>query len=126
MSVRSQCRGPGRSLAAAQGIRTNDEVFVGIDGPSRADQAVPPTDAMRISGERVADQNGVGASRIERPPGFVANDHARKGLAAFENEIADLSVVPLAGLGRGPLVLLEQGGVNAHGCGGYPPETGLD
>ena len=83
----------GRSHAAADHIRTDDEVFVGIERTAGTDHDFPPAglagQRMRIGdvlieGQRVADQNGVGAVGVQFAIGLIGDLERREIDAAIE------------------------------------------
>ena len=108
------CRA-GRAVAAAQNIGGNHEVAVGVHDRSGAHDAFPPAvrfdganqrgghvggghaaGDMRVTGERVQDQDGVIASLVEGAPGFVADGDLRQGYAGFELQVADVQLTQVA------------------------------
>ena len=94
-------RRPGRPAAAAEQVRGDDEVAVGVERLAGADHPVPPAEALarvavaivgaeavaaaapaasvgvaggvRVAAERVADEDRVVAPRRERPVGLVGD-----------------------------------------------------
>ena len=78
--------GPGRAAAAAQDVRTNDEVAIGVDGLARANQDIPPAGVIvgvvpgnvRIARKRMADQHGVVALRAKLAVGLEGHGHFRQ------------------------------------------------
>ena len=84
---------PGRAHAAADHVGADDEVAVGVERPAGADHGVPPAGLaghrmhigdMLIAGQRMADQNGVGAIGIEVAIGLVGDLERREIDAAIE------------------------------------------
>ena len=111
----------GRALAAADHVRAHDEVAVGVERHPRADHALPPsargmprpdgTGDVAVAGPGVADEDGVGARAVERPPGLVGDGHVAQRAPAFEGERA---------VGRQPQELATAGRIagtpgGAHG-----------
>ena len=85
---------PGRTVAAAEVVNTNDEEAIGVDGFTRADHVVPPTgvfvllavitgDVMR-AGKRVTDQDRVAFVGVELAIGFVHQFVVRQASAAAQ------------------------------------------
>ena len=83
----------GRAHAAADHVRADDEIVVGIERPAGTDHGLPPAGLagdrmhigdMLIAGQRMADQNGVGAVGIELAIGLVGDLERRKIDAAIE------------------------------------------
>ena len=84
---------PGRAHAAADHVAADDEVVVGVERPAGADHGVPPAGLagdrvhiidMLVAGQRMADQNGVGAVRIQFAIGLVGDLERRQIDAAIE------------------------------------------
>ena len=74
--------GAGGARAAAEHVGADHEVAVGVDGLARPDHDIPPAGLLgavladagghvRVAGERVADQDGVGAALVERAERLV-------------------------------------------------------
>ena len=86
--------GPGRAAAAAQDVRADDEVAVGVDRLAGPDDDVPPAGIVvgvvpgdvRIAGEGVADQHGVVALRVEPAVGLVGHGHLGQPPAQLQLE----------------------------------------
>ena len=108
------CRSGG-AVAAAQNIGGNHEVAVGVHDRAGAHDAFPPAvrfdsanqrgghigggyaaGNMRVTGERVQDQDGIIASLVEGTPGFVADGDLRQGHAGFELQVADVQLTQVA------------------------------
>ena len=79
--------------AAAQDIRGDDEIAVGVERLARPDHMRPPGGTSRdgigrgdelVAGQGVTQKDGVGAIRIERAIGGVANLHPFKTLAGIQ------------------------------------------
>ena len=73
---------PGRAHAAAEHIRADDEIAVGVDRLAGADHGLPPAGLagdrmdvgdMLVAGQRVADQHRVGRVGVERAVGLVGD-----------------------------------------------------
>ena len=84
---------PGRAHAAADHVRADDEVSVGVERTAGTDHGFPPAGLaghrmhvgdMLIAGQRMADQNGVGAVGIEFAIGLVGDLERREIDAAIE------------------------------------------
>ena len=84
---------PGRAHAAADHVGADDEVLVGVERPAGADHGLPPAGLaghrmhigdVLVAGQRVADQNGVGAIGIEFAIGLVGDLERREIDAAIE------------------------------------------
>ncbi len=91
--VVAQAARAGGAHAAAQHVGADDEVAVGVDWPAGPDHHVPPAilagDRMGlgdilIAGQRMADQHGVGARRIQRAVGAIRHRHPRQPRAAVQ------------------------------------------
>ena len=85
--------GPGRAHAAADHVRADHEVAVGVDRPPGPDHGLPPARLLRdrmdvgdmlVAGQRVADQDGVGALGVERAVGLVGDLERREVDAGIE------------------------------------------
>ena len=83
----------GRAHAAADHVRADDEIFVGIERTAGTDHGLPPAGLARhrmhigdmlIAGQRMADQNGVGPVGIEFAIGLVGDLERREIDAAIE------------------------------------------
>ena len=83
----------GRAHAAADHVRADDEIFVGIERTAGTDHGLPPAGLaghrmhigdVLIAGQRMADQNGVGAIGVEFAIGLVGDLERRKVDAAIE------------------------------------------
>ena len=86
---------PGRAHAAADHIRADDEILLGIERAAGADHGFPPARLaghrmhigdMLIAGQRMADQNGVGAIGVEFAIGLVGDLERLKIDAAIERQ----------------------------------------
>ena len=86
---------PGRAHAAADHIGADDEVAVGIERAAGADHGLPPAglagDRMHIvdvlvAGQRMADQDGVGAVGVEFAIGLVGDLERGEIDAAIERQ----------------------------------------
>ena len=84
---------PGRAHAAADHVGADDEVAVGVERPARADHGLPPAGLaghrvhvvdMLVAGQRMADQDGVGAIGVELAIGLVGDLERREIDAAIE------------------------------------------
>ena len=84
---------PGRAHAAANHIRANDKIPVGVERAAGTHHGFPPArfagDRMHIcdmliAGQRVEDQNGVAALRIELAISLVGDLERRKVDAAIQ------------------------------------------
>ena len=86
----------GRAVAAAQHVRADHEVAVGVERLARADQHVPPAQALvvglvtagdvGIARERVGDEHGVVAALVERAVGLVGDRDGAQRLTALERQ----------------------------------------
>ena len=85
----------GRAHAAADHVRANDEIALRVDRPAGADHGLPPARLARdrmdigdmlIAGERVADQHGVRALRIQRAISLIGDLERREFDACVELE----------------------------------------
>ena len=88
-------RRPGRAHAAADHIGADDEVAVGVERTAGADHGLPPAGLaghrmhvgdVLIAGQRMADQNGVGAVGVEFAIGLVGDLERREIDAAIERQ----------------------------------------
>src|SRR5262249_43835028 len=95
-------------------VGADDEVLIGVERQARANHSVPPAglarDRMRVedmlvAGQRVADEDGIGAVRIELAIGLVGNLQRREIDAAIELE--RLVHAELYDLGRGMIGLVQ-------------------
>ncbi len=84
---------PGRAHAAADHVRADDEIAVGVDRPARPDHGLPPArlagDRMDVgdvlvAGQRMADQDRVAALGVERAVGLVGDLERREIDAGIE------------------------------------------
>ena len=84
---------PGRAHAAADHVRADDEIAVGIERAAGTDHGFPPARLaghrmdvgdMLIAGQRMADQDGVGALGIELAIGLIGDLERREIDAAIE------------------------------------------
>ncbi len=84
---------PGRAHAAADHVRADDEVTVGIERAAGTDHGFPPAGLaghrmdvgdVLIAGQRMADQDGVGAIGIELAIGLIGDLERREIDAAIE------------------------------------------
>ena len=84
---------PGRAHAAADHVAADDEVAVGVERPAGTDHGLPPAGLagdrmhigdMLIAGQRMADQDGVGAVGIEFAIGLIGDLERRQIDAAIE------------------------------------------
>ena len=81
--------GPGRATAAAENVRANHEEALGIEGLTRADHTFPPAEIVvgvvtcrvRVSCDRMADEDRVVPLGVQGAVGFVGNLDAREYLA---------------------------------------------
>ncbi len=128
-----------RAHAGADDVGADDEVAVGVDGLARPHQGLPPAALTRhrmgvgevlVAGQRVADQDGVGAVRVEgagRPVGDLEGGelHARihrQGLVQTERgdealRLAGLRHFQGRRLGTGRFVFGRagfEGGIQRH------------
>ena len=125
------CRAGG-AVAAAQNIGGNHEVAVGVHDRAGAHDAFPPAirfdsanqrgghvrggyaaGDMRVTGERMQNQDGVITSLVEGAPGFVADGDLRQGHAGLELQVADVQLTQVA-LRFGVFAL---GARHGDGCG---------
>ncbi len=87
---------PGRAEARARVVDADDEEAVGVERLARADEVVPPALALLLPGvgagdvvrgvERVADQDGVAARRVQRAVGLVGEGVVGQLRAARERQ----------------------------------------
>ena len=72
----------GGPHAAAERVGTDDEIAIGVDRRARADHQRPPArlaghrmivGRVLVAGQRVADEDGVGAIGVERPVGLIGD-----------------------------------------------------
>jgi len=86
---------PGRAHAAADHIGADDVVAIGIERPAGSDHGFPPAGLagdrmhigdMLIAGQRMADQNGVGALGVERAIGLIGDLERRQVDTAIERQ----------------------------------------
>ena len=86
---------PGRAHAAADHVRAEHEIAVGIDRLAGADHGVPPAGLagdgmdigdMLIAGQRVTDEHEVRLVRVQRAVGLVGDAEGRERLAAIERQ----------------------------------------
>ena len=84
---------PGRAHAAADHVRADDEIAVGVDRLAGADHDVPPAALagdrmdvmdMLVAGQRVTHEHGVALRRIERAVGLVGDLERREIDAGIE------------------------------------------
>ena len=85
--------GAGRAQAAADDVGADDEEAVGVDDLAGPDQHVPPAGLaghrmgigdMLVAGQRVADEDGVGAGLVELAIGLVGDLEGRQQRAGVE------------------------------------------
>ena len=84
--VRRERGRSGRSLAAAEHVRGHHEVTFGVDDASRPHDLLPPAGGrlagrrlavhVGVAGQRVQDQDRVGAGLVQRAPRLVGQGHA--------------------------------------------------
>ena len=84
----------GRTGAAADDVAADDEITVGIDRFAGTDHRVPPARLgivggmnpgdMRISGQRVFDQNRIAPVRRQRTVGFITDIDVEQLPAAIQ------------------------------------------
>ena len=83
----------GRAHATADHVRTDDEVFVGVERPAGTDHDFPPAGLagqrmhvgdVLIQRQRVADQDGVGAIGVQLAIGLIGDLERREIDAAIE------------------------------------------
>ncbi len=86
---------PGRAHAAADHVAADDEVTVGIERAARADHRLPPAwlaghrmhiGDVLVAGQRMADQDGVGAVGVEFAIGLVGDLERGEIDAAIERQ----------------------------------------
>ena len=84
---------PGRAHAAADHVGADDEVAAGVERPAGADHGLPPAGLaghrmhvvdMLVAGQRMADQDRVGAIGVEFAIGLVGDLERREIDAAIE------------------------------------------
>ena len=95
---------PGRAEARARVVDADDEEAIGVERLAGADQVVPPALALLLAGmgagdmvrgiERMADEDGVAARRVERAVGLVGErvvaQHRAAGQAKRLGEVHGL------------------------------------
>ena len=132
VALGNDARRTGRTVAATQNIGSNHEVAVGVHDRAGAHDAFPPAvrfdganqrgghvgggyaaGDMRVTGERMQNQDGVIASLVEGAPGFVADGDLRQGHAGLELQVADVQLTQVA-LRFGVFAL---GARHGDGCG---------
>ena len=72
---------PGGAVATADEVRAHDEEPIGVDGPIRTDERLPPPRRLAVElprdvtvgGHRVNDQHRVVPGGVQRAPGLVAH-----------------------------------------------------
>ncbi len=88
-------RRPRRAHAAADHVRADDEIAVGVDRPPGTDHGFPPAGLagqrmtigdMLVAGERMTDEHGVRFRRVERPIGLVGDRQRRERHARIHQE----------------------------------------
>ena len=81
--------------AAAEHIRADDEIAVGVDRLARTDHDFPPAGLARqwmgigdmlVAGQRMADQNSVGFVGIERAIGLIGDGKWCEGDACIHHQ----------------------------------------
>src|SRR6185437_1580889 len=86
---------PGRPHAGADHIGADDEVLIGIKRTAGTDHGLPPAglagdgmlvEDMLVAGQRMADENGIAARRIERAVSLIGDLERREIDAAIEPE----------------------------------------
>jgi len=103
LTLRVKGRRPGGALSPAEDVRTDDEKLVRVECASRTDDAFPPTRravsgldgarGVRVTRERVQDEDRVRGVVIESPPGFVRDGHLVESVSSLEDEaLATLSL----------------------------------
>jgi hypothetical protein len=87
--------GAGGAHAAAQHIRADDEIAVGVDGLARAHHDLPPAGLARhrmnirhmlVARQRVADEHRIGLVGIERAVGFVGQVVGANGSTTLQSK----------------------------------------
>ena len=89
--------GPGAARTSADDVRTDDEVAVGVERLPGPHRVVPPAGLpvvggvlsgdMRVAGQRMADQNGVAAIRVQGTVGLVRQRDRPEGRPALQTEL---------------------------------------
>jgi len=83
----------GRPHAAAENVGADHKEAVGVDGPAGSDQRRPPAGlvgqwvrigGVLVTGQRMADENRIGAVGIQRAVGLVGDVEGRQRLPAIE------------------------------------------
>jgi len=102
--------GPGGPQAAPQHIAADDEIALGVERPAGADHLLPPAgpaghrilpDQELVAGQRMADQDGVGARRVQLAIGLIGDGKGAEFDAAIQRHAALLAEHhPVAGEGR--------------------------
>ena len=126
-AVRRWRRRTGGAAAPTQHIGRDHEEPVGVQRRTGGDQPVPPSrgrlicsggpDHVRVTGERVQDENRVVPHGVQRSPGFVGDGDGVQPNTRFGGERADVGVLARGGSGVGRL--LGQSDAVADGGGGY-------
>jgi hypothetical protein len=89
-----RCR-PGRAEAAADDVRADDEIAVGVDRLAGADDGFPPAGLARhrmtaghvlVAGQRMADQHRVGAIGVQPTIGLIGDVERGEHAAIVERQ----------------------------------------
>ena len=93
--LRVDRRRAGGAHAAAEDIRADDEESVGVEGPAGTDHRFPPAGPachrmkvrdMLVCGQRVADEKGVRARRVEGAIGLIGDGERRESRARIHDQ----------------------------------------
>ena len=86
---------PGAAHAAADDVRADDEIMIGVDRLAGPDHRLPPAgfagDRMDVGDvlvarQRVADEDGIAARGVQRPVGLIGDGERRERAAGVETE----------------------------------------
>ena len=98
LAVRSERDGAGTATASTENVDGDDEVLVGVECCAGADDSWPPTrgglpvasiaDDVRITRERVLDEDDVRRVVVQLAPALVGHDDIRQRAATFENDVS--------------------------------------
>src|ERR1700722_6257171 len=98
--VRIAAPGPGRSVGGSDGIRTDDEIFVGIDCPARTNQLAPRAlgrlavrkDHVGPAGVAMQHEHHISLVRCKFTRSRESDLHGLQRATRLEDEVANLLV----------------------------------